>query len=165
MIEVDEMNKAVSVVRVFLIRDDEVYLMLRNGLPVKSGAVLVRRWITPGGVVEKNETEVQAAIRETKEEVGIRISEKDLTAFFKIYDPEFNAEMVFFSCTKWQGSLKIKEEEKFDSAVWLPLSKVEEIDGEGSAHLGAMIKEAALKYLRASETIPKKDQFFSKWRA
>lgn len=159
------MNKAVGVVRVFLIRDDEVYLMLRNGLPVKSGAVPIRRWITPGGVVEKNENEVQAAIRETREEVGIRISEKDLTAFFKIYDPEFNAEMVFFSCVKWQGTLKIKEEEKFDSALWVPLSKVEEIDGKGSAHLGAMIKEAALKYLRSSKSTSKEDQFFSKWRS
>ena len=38
-------------------------------------------WIPPGGHIEKNETPIESAIREAKEELGISVSERELKLF------------------------------------------------------------------------------------
>lgn len=39
---------------------------------------LPARWITPGGGIDENEREIEAAVRELFEETGIRVSEDQL---------------------------------------------------------------------------------------
>ncbi len=54
--------------------DDRVLLIQERADPVAG-----TQWITPGGGVEPGETPLQAAVRETYEETGIRLSPDDLT--------------------------------------------------------------------------------------
>ncbi len=54
-----------------VIRHNGKVLLIRNSYGIKF-------WTLPGGGVKKGETLEEAAIRETKEEVGIELSPKDL---------------------------------------------------------------------------------------
>lgn len=149
-------SDAVKITRVFLLKNGRIYLMLRNGLH-GDYEVVVRRWIAPGGKVDEGETLEEGAVRECKEELGINIDPSDLTRIFEKHDPVFNADMIFYTCTKWSGSIKTLEPEKFDRTAWIGLSEVSVLDGQAGAHLGVFIKEAA------DSLLPKKRPVYEKW--
>lgn len=116
-------------------------MMLRNG---KNGgyAVIKRRWIAPGGKTDPGESNIESAIRESKEELGITIHPTDLSVIYEKHDDEFGVDMVFYLCTHWTGSIRAMEPEKFDKMEWVKLVDVKKLDGKDNAHLGVMIADA-----------------------
>ena len=116
-------------------------MMLRNGKQTSYGNG-IKRWITPGGVVDPGETEAEAVIREAGEEIGIKINVNDLVILLQKYDPLYSANMTFYTCTKWKGEIKLKEKEKFDKVSWVDLGEVYKLGEQPGYHLGVFMDEA-----------------------
>src|ERR1044071_8089668 len=54
-------------------RVGEEIVMLRRGIDPEKG-----KWVFPGGYVDRGETQADAAVRETREEVGLVVEVEDL---------------------------------------------------------------------------------------
>lgn len=137
------MSKPIPVVtRVFMLQDGKVYLLLRNGKNSSTTAGgIVKRWIAPGGMVDPGENALQGAIREVEEETGVTIDPKDMVMFFEKYDPVFCVNMVFYRCHKWDGTVTVKEPEKFDRVEWVYPEDAASLEKPGE-HVGVFILEA-----------------------
>lgn len=76
-----------------------------------------------GGKIEAGETARSALIRETHEEIGIDISQKDLTLAHTLHkkgeDGIFFA--LVFTASQWQGQPINKEPKKHADLKWFPL--------------------------------------------
>ena len=64
-----------------------IYLSKR----IQKNKEMYNLWQSPGGKVERGESSVQATIRETLEETGIKLEEEELTFLFN--DPNFNCDV------------------------------------------------------------------------
>lgn len=64
------------------------------------------RWGFPGGRVEANESFLDAAVRESKEELGV--SPKNISLLFTLED-RYGYEHAFFRCSAWDGELSNQE--------------------------------------------------------
>ena len=74
-------------------------------------------WQAPGGKIERGESSVQVAIRETEEEIGIQLSEKDLIYLFN--DPTYNCDVYI---TKVYSNQKPKHTEPEKQGPWKHIS-------------------------------------------
>ncbi|GJM34032.1 MAG: hypothetical protein DHS20C18_30330 [Saprospiraceae bacterium] len=77
-----------------------------------------------GGKVEKGEDLVQCLIRESYEEAGISIREKDLT-LAHILEKNTASEQrltLYFKASKWEGKLRSREPHKFKAVRWFNLN-------------------------------------------
>ena len=70
-----------------LYNDKGIYLSQKSD-PNKE---MYSMWQVPGGKIEEGESSIQATLRETTEETGISLSEKDLTFLFN--DPTYNCDV------------------------------------------------------------------------
>ena len=81
-------------------------------------------WTLPGGRVEKGETGVQAAIRETHEETGVTITGLETVAYYvqvNFDDIETYAEI--YVTDQWQGQLNPNDPDGLSQrAAWMPLA-------------------------------------------
>lgn len=110
-------------VGVYLINDNnEVLLSLRSSVHV-SGF-----WCAPGGHMEYGETFLEAGARETKEEVDIDVSEVDVVGVTSDVYPEENKHYitVHMRATKYSGTARLMELNKFTDMKWFSLSKLPE---------------------------------------
>ncbi len=98
------MNKTIKVVGCIIQKGDQILMLYRS--ESESDPSL---WGIPAGKVEKGETDLQAAIREVKEETNIDFEPDDLTEIcsLPIYYPELTVEFPMFH-TKVEGILEIK---------------------------------------------------------
>lgn len=106
------------VVNVILTQNECVLLMKRIG---------TRSWVgsytSPGGSVKENETYLQAAIRETEEEIGVIIKPEHLN-FSGMFDKPcgknapVRVDYVYFQATEWHGDIQNCEPEKHDFPEW-----------------------------------------------
>lgn len=111
-----------------------IYLIIHN----EEGKILLQRrqgtklWpgflALPAGHIDEGEEDPYAAsIREAKEELGITITEEDLTEPFvvcrrnKSLLPYFD---VYFLVTNYKGKISIKEPEKCSELVWADIKKL-----------------------------------------
>lgn len=86
------------------------------------------QWEFPGGKIEKEETPVQALIREIKEELDTEIRVGDLVELIEYDYPDFHLTMYCFWAAVVSGNLILKEhkasrwltKETIDSVKWLP---------------------------------------------
>lgn len=114
-----ERLKALVAVHLLLIKDDQVLLSRRFNTGYHDGDYSV-----PAGHVDKGENATQAMLRETVEEIGIKISPKDLkfsTVMHRYSDDGSERIDFFFSCKTWTGTEKICEPDKCDDLKWVPL--------------------------------------------
>lgn len=104
--------------------ETEILLQKRKNTGFRDGF-----WDTASsGHAEKNESLSQAVIRETKEEVGIDISDKYLK-FAGFYYNNIDSNVycyVYFCTSQWQGEPKISEPEKCSELKWFNIKKLPE---------------------------------------
>lgn len=118
----------------FLVRGDEILLAM------KKRGFGIDKWNGAGGKVKSGESVVEAAIRETEEEIGVKISARDLKQWAILHfsfegKPEWDNECHVFATKTWFGEPKESDEmrpqwfetaklpfEKMwvDDPIWLP---------------------------------------------
>lgn len=79
-------------------------------------------WSTPGGHVDAGETLSAAAVRETAEEIGVRLDECEVECLLVQHKHDLDGEEridVFFGATLPEGQVpRIAEPDKCDGMVW-----------------------------------------------
>lgn len=99
------------------ILDKEQNILLLKRLNVKT-AWAPNKWAFPGGKIEREETPREAAIRETKEEANLDITNLQHVAEWS------NDEVNFFYTKDYSGEIKIDFEHQ--DWMWVGRSKIEE---------------------------------------
>jgi mutator protein MutT len=104
----------------------------------KEGQILLQRrfntgfadglYTCPSGKVEDSETFTQALIRETLEEVGIKILPKNIKSVHISHRIKSDKSAIwidhFFLCQKWSGKINIKEPHKCDDLSWFDINNL-----------------------------------------
>ncbi|HVK20040.1 MAG TPA: NUDIX domain-containing protein [Actinokineospora sp.] len=106
-------------VHVLLVRDNQLLLTQRRG---SYGGGM---WHLPSGKLDAGESVLAAAVRETREEVGVTVCAADLrhvhTAHVAGSGPSPRLGM-FFETSKWSGVPVNREPEKCSAIDWFPLN-------------------------------------------
>lgn len=102
---------------VFILENDSKFLFLKRNDKFKG------YYLLPGGHIEDNETVLNGAIRELKEELGITVQPQQLQ--FALLKPTADYMTVFFRVLKYEGDLQNMEPEKHPDMAWLDLSSPE----------------------------------------
>lgn len=84
------------------------------------------------GHIESGESARQTAVREAREELGIRIAPEDLVPLTAMHRTHGNGRAIderadfFFSCYTWGGSPRVMETAKAADLGWYPLQSLPE---------------------------------------
>jgi ADP-ribose pyrophosphatase YjhB (NUDIX family) len=113
--------KQIVAVHLFLINNDHVLLARRCNTGYEDG-----KFSVPAGHVDKNESCLEAMIRETKEEVNIQIKRSNLKLVHIMHRKKLNEHRVdfFFECNDWSGKVKINEEDRCDKLQWFSFDQL-----------------------------------------
>lgn len=81
-------------------------------------------WAFPKGHVEANETEIETALREIKEETNLEVEINRNIREITTYSPKENVikDVIYFVATNPTGNIKLQEEEVSEYA-WLDLEE------------------------------------------
>jgi len=104
---------------------------LAGNLIIQEGKILLlyrkdeEHWEVPGGKVKDDESPTQAAVRETKEEIGVEV---ELEKPFYTGEFQHNDEMYLWNgyVASMNGDPKIQEE-KFERMEWFAGSDLDEL--------------------------------------
>jgi 8-oxo-dGTP diphosphatase len=106
----------------------QVLLQLRSGTGYRDG-----HWAcAAAGHVEAGESVVEAALREAREEIGVRIAPADLVPLCAMHRTHGNGKPVdervdfFFTCRRWTGEPRRLEPHKSADLRWWPLDALPE---------------------------------------
>ena len=79
-----------------------------------------------GGKVEQIEFAKEALVRETMEEAGVRLREKDLILAHVLHKKGPNRQRItlYFKASKWEGKLRAAEPDKFKKVAWVHLESL-----------------------------------------
>jgi ADP-ribose pyrophosphatase YjhB (NUDIX family) len=80
-----------------------------------------------GGTIEDTEYALQSLIRETKEEAGIVVKEKDLQLVHVLHKRTKNNGhriTLYFKASQWEGRLQTGEPNKFKGVAWFSLENL-----------------------------------------
>lgn len=104
-----------------LIKDGQVLLSKRANTGYQDG-----NYSMVSGHFEYGETAKQCIIRESLEEVNIKVRQDDLTVKHVIhyYQPHVTYVDVFLTTNIWEGELKNMEEKKCDEIKWFPIDNL-----------------------------------------
>jgi len=86
-----------------LVVTDNRLLLVKQNAPTRTGPI----WLPPGGEVELGETAKEAAIRETFEESGLKITPTRLIAVHEFVEPPYHAVELYFLSDIDGGTLKV----------------------------------------------------------
>ncbi|HEX3790438.1 MAG TPA: NUDIX domain-containing protein [Pseudonocardiaceae bacterium] len=107
-------------VHVLLIRDHEVLLTQRRDTnPDFDG-----RWHLPSGKLDAGESVLDAAVRETEEEIGVLVDPAELRHVHTIHVSGSGPEPrlgLFFEARRWIGEPTNREPDKCSAIAWFPL--------------------------------------------
>ena len=116
--------RVVPAAYVFLRRNESVLLQLRQNTGYRDGY-----WAAAAaGHVEADESVLEAAVREAREELGIELpptTSQPLCAMHRTHGnhrPVDERVDFFFSCTTWQGEPRVVEPEKSGGLTWFALA-------------------------------------------
>ena len=95
-------------------------LLLRQTKPNGGNYTLV------GGKVETGESARSCLIRESREEAGIKLKEKELVLVHVLHKVKKNKQrmVLYFKAYRWEGKLKAREPHKFKGVDWFYLDKL-----------------------------------------
>lgn len=113
---------------VFLVDGDRVLLQLREGTGYYDG------WwaASAAGHVDPGETIMAGAVRETREEIGVEVDERDLEAITAMHRtaptglPIDQRLDVFFAARSWRGIPSVQEADKAGALEWFALDALPE---------------------------------------
>lgn len=80
-----------------------------------------------GGNIEATEYALEALIRESEEEAGIKLQPEDLQLVHVLHKRTKNKGhriTLYFKATKWNGDIKTGEPNKFKDVVWFSLDNL-----------------------------------------
>jgi len=104
----------------FFIKDNKILLSRRFKTGYMDGKLSV-----PAGHVEENESLTQALVRETKEEVGIKLFPKQFTLSHVMHRKSDDIRMdFFFTIHSWNGIPNNREPEKCSELLWAPVNRL-----------------------------------------
>jgi len=106
-------KKTIIKTRLILERDSKILLLAQT---TSNGG----KFTLVGGTVEKHEYTKTTLIRETFEEIGIRIQSENLQLIHVLHKKKGkeNRITVYFKTSKWQGKIKAMETYKFKGVAW-----------------------------------------------
>ena len=125
---------------VFLEMEDKYFYLRRANTGWNDGKLTV-----PAGHVDKGETTKQAAVREAKEEAGVKIKEDDLE-FVQVQVLKDNYHYFYFKTTKWEGEPIVNEPDLASEGLWVAKDDV---------------REDLIPYLKVAIENIKKGKFFA----
>ena len=106
--------KLVSAVLIFLIRDGKILLLRRFNTGYEDG-----NYSVVAGHLNGDEEVKAAAIREAREEVGVRIAPGDLRVVGVMHRKSNDERIDFFlTATAWSGEVTNLEPDKCDRLAW-----------------------------------------------
>lgn len=116
--------KLPAYVGIILKKDNQVLLVKRLNTDWATG-----QWNFPGGLLEENETLINAAAREAREEVGTIISPNDLELVHVIHvkKNEQNAKDIFgfyFMTQNWHGNPINNEPHRHSEIGWFDINQL-----------------------------------------
>lgn len=106
------MNKLPNTTLVFLVKRENRKIS-EICLAMKKRGFGKDKWNGVGGKVKENETVIEAARRETKEEINIEtvfLEQVGVIDFLFKNNCEWNQQVHVFICEKWKGEIKESEE-------------------------------------------------------
>lgn len=107
-------------VYVFITRGNKLLLFRRKNTGWEDG-----KYGLPSGHLEENESVLSAAVRETKEESGIDIEQKDLKMAHTMHRRTNHDYIdIYFTVNKWQREPFIAEKERSDDIHWFDFDKL-----------------------------------------
>ncbi|GES91988.1 retroviral-like aspartic protease 1 [Rhizophagus clarus] len=106
---VKQILKRPTYVMNILYQDNGIYLSKR----CQKNKEMYNLWQVPGGKVELGESSIQAVLRETQEETGIKLKKEELTYLFN--DPNFNCDIY---ATKLISNQKLEHTEPDKQGPW-----------------------------------------------
>ncbi|MEV4839866.1 NUDIX domain-containing protein [Nonomuraea sp. NPDC049486] len=110
--------RAIVDVHVLLVRDGEVLMGRRSGTGYADGL-----WHLPSGHLEAGESATEAAAREAREEVGVRVDPADLV-FAHVMHRAPERVGLFFVAERWAGEPYNAEPHKCSELGWFPLDRL-----------------------------------------
>jgi len=129
MLKYDTQRSYLAVNMIFVNEDGHIAMVLRKNT----------RWMNnfyalPGGKVEKDESFIDAAVRETEEEVGVKLGAQNLKHAVTIYvnaddeepEPDMKWVHVIFEVRKWDGELINAEPDTHGELAWFDPLRVPE---------------------------------------
>lgn len=118
------MFKLPAYVGIIVQNDDQFLLVQRCNTDWAEGF-----WNFPGGLLEENETLLEAAAREAHEEIGVMIDPKNFELVHVLQarkTPTHNKEILgfYFLTKKWEGTPFNKEPHRHSNVGWFDESKL-----------------------------------------
>jgi len=107
-------------VHLLFFRGDQILLLRRFNTGYADG-----QYSIPAGHLDGNETVTAAAVREAKEETGVRIEASDIDFSSVMHRNEGDERVDFFvHIRKWSGEPANTEPEKCDELRWVDLNEL-----------------------------------------
>lgn len=122
------MNNIIKVGMGILIRDgDKILLGHRSkNIPDTGGIYEPDTWTVPGGKLEYNETIIEGAAREVKEETNLDVSDIEVFNACDDIQPDRHFVTIQLIAHKYSGELKVMEPDKEDEWKWFDINDIPE---------------------------------------
>ncbi len=108
-------------VYVILRKEGKILFVMREHTGYMDGT-----YCLPSGHVEEGENFITAAIRETKEEVGVTVARDNMRLLYTMHrqtEADIRVDL-FFEADEWQGEPSNKEPHKHSSIAWFSLEDI-----------------------------------------
>lgn len=137
-------HSLIPAVYILFEKDDKILMIRRFNTGYADG-----KYSLVAGHVEKGESFKDAAVRESFEEIGVKIQKHNLEFFHVMYRSTESGERVdiFFTVKTWEGDAINMEPAKCDELIWVESNKLP----ENSLDYVAFALQSKLKNISMSE--------------